>query len=172
MHCKEAMLHFNCPMIQNWMIGMIKSEMHNRDILLRFMIHNWLIGVDAGAGPPPPPPSGGGGGGGMPEPSGPGIDDDLQARLNNLRKPWSYTLYPVLRFTVRTSGPGIDDYCKPICIILDLETLLKSAKQSFCEVNVRSSSPVELMSCICCAEDAYSLSTLYFINTECHVWHL
>ena len=31
-------------------------------------------------GPPPPP-----GGGGMPEP-GSGIDDDLQARLNNLRK--------------------------------------------------------------------------------------
>lgn len=41
-----------------------------------------------GAGPPPPPPggSGGGGGGGMPEPAGSGIDDELQARLNNLRK--------------------------------------------------------------------------------------
>lgn len=37
--------------------------------------------------PLPPPPGGGGGGGGMPEPSGSGIDDDLQARLNNLRKP-------------------------------------------------------------------------------------
>lgn len=40
-----------------------------------------------GQPPPPPPPSGGGGGGGgLPEPSGSGIDDDLQARLNNLRK--------------------------------------------------------------------------------------
>lgn len=38
-----------------------------------------------GGGPPPPPP-GGGGGGGMPEVPGSGIDDDLQARLNNLRK--------------------------------------------------------------------------------------
>lgn len=37
-------------------------------------------------GGPPPPPGGGGGGGGMPEPPGSGIDDELQARLNNLRK--------------------------------------------------------------------------------------